>query len=72
VGAWLARVGRVAVGWAVTLTQPLRGATRADEGAPPAGRCALVCGPFLRGAPILGGDERAELRRFVEAQLPER
>jgi hypothetical protein len=60
--------------WVVTLVQFFRWVTRLREGDDPAlcRGCAFVCGPFLRGAPILSADERAELRRLVDAQIPER
>lgn len=74
IASWLAHAGRIALQWVVTRARFVLWVTRPDKGDAPAERrgCALVCGPFLRGAPILSADERAKLWRFVEAQIPER
>jgi hypothetical protein len=74
VADWLAHEGRIALWWVVALARLRCRVLRPEKGDALAlsGGCALACGPFLRGVPILSADERAELGRFVEVQIPGR
>jgi hypothetical protein len=68
---WLSHEVQSALWWVVPFARFLCLVLRSDEGDAPAEcrGCALVCGPFLRGAPVLSEDERAELWSLVEAHL---